>query len=138
MVPCKITMSEGTVGKLQIVPGAKIKPSVTIDLSADVIIGPFAEVREEVMIFTHNHKWGHSRGLRQNIERIERVPLTIGRDAFIGARAILIGVSRIGEGAVIGAGAVVTKDVPDYEIWAGNPSTKIGERRDDSEEYFAS
>lgn len=138
MHPCKITTGEGTAGKLRIGLNAKIKPSVTIDLSADVTIGHFAEVREEVMIFTHNHKWGHSRGLRHNIERIERTSLTIGRDAFIGARAILIGVNRIGEGAVIGAGAVVTKDVPDFEIWAGNPATKIGERRDDSEEYFAS
>ena len=130
MPPFKVTASEGTVGFLSIDPAAKIKPSVTIDLSADVTIFPHAEIQEDVMIFTHKHHWGHSRGLRQAIESIERVPLTIEEDAFIGVRAVLIGVRHIGKGAVIGAGAVVTKDVPDYEIWGGVPATKIGERRD--------
>ena len=138
MPPFKVTASEGTVGFLSIDPTAKIKPSVTIDLSADVTIGPHAEIREEVMIFTHKHHWGHSRGLRQEIETIERVPLTIGEDAFIGVRAVLIGVRHIGKGAVIGAGAVVTKDVSDYEVWGGNPAKQIGERRDDSEKHLTS
>ena len=129
MPACKVTVSEGTVGFLSIDPTAKIKPSVTIDLSANVTIGPHAEIREEVMIFTHKHHWGHSRELRRDIERIEVVPLIIGVDAFIGVRAILIGVSRIGNGAVIGAGAVVTKDVPDFEIWGGVPAKRISIRR---------
>ena len=43
------------------------------------------------------------------------------------ARRSLDGVT-IGNGAVIGAGAVVSKDIPDYEIWGGNPAKKVGER----------
>ncbi len=46
----------------------------------------------------------------------------------IGAGAIILHGVRVGEGAIIGAGAVVTRDVPDYEIWAGVPARKIRER----------
>ena len=49
-------------------------------------------------------------------------------DAWIGYGAIIIAGVRIGRGAIIGAGAVVTKDVPAYEIHAGVPARKIGER----------
>jgi virginiamycin A acetyltransferase len=49
--------------------------------------------------------------------------LEIGHDAWIGERAIITpGCSRVGVGAVIGAGAVVTKDVPDFGVVAGNPA----------------
>jgi len=48
--------------------------------------------------------------------------------AWIGARAILLPGVTIGEGAVVGAGAVVAKDVPPYAIVAGAPARKIGER----------
>lgn len=52
----------------------------------------------------------------------------IGDDAWIGFGAIIIAGVRIGRGAIVGAGAVVTKDVPPYEIHAGIPAQKIGER----------
>ena len=49
--------------------------------------------------------------------------LEIGHDAWIGERVIITpGCSRIGLGAVIGAGAIVTKDVPDFGVVAGNPA----------------
>lgn len=55
--------------------------------------------------------------------------LVVGDDVWLGAGcAILPGVS-IGNGCVIGANSVVTSAVPDYEIWAGIPARKIGERR---------
>lgn len=53
-------------------------------------------------------------------------PLEIDGDVWIGARAIILPhCKRIGHGAIIGAGAVVTKDVPDYAIVAGNPAKII-------------
>lgn len=52
-----------------------------------------------------------------------KTKLTIGDDVWIGRGAyILAHVKKIGTGAVIGAGAVVTKDVPDYAVVAGNPA----------------
>lgn len=50
---------------------------------------------------------------------------TIGNDVWIGLRVVIVSGVRIGNGAIIGAGAVVTKDVPDYAIVAGVPAKLI-------------
>ena len=54
-------------------------------------------------------------------------PVEIANDVFIGARAIILKDGRIGQGAVIGAGAVVTCDVPAFMIGAGNPARVVAE-----------
>jgi acetyltransferase-like isoleucine patch superfamily enzyme len=56
-------------------------------------------------------------------------PIKIGRQVFIGARAIILKGVTIGDRAVVGAGAVVTKDVPADHIAAGNPSSVFPKRR---------
>lgn len=55
----------------------------------------------------------------------------IGNDVWIGAKCLVKGGVTIGDGAVIGMGSVVTKDIPPYEIWAGNPAKFIRKRFDD-------
>ena len=61
--------------------------------------------------------------------RPERPPTTIIEDdVWIGFRATILAGVRIGRGAIVGAGSVVTKDIPPYEIHAGVPAHKIGER----------
>lgn len=52
----------------------------------------------------------------------------IGREAYLGARVIVLGGVRVGRGAVVGAGAVVTKDVPDHAIVGGIPARVLGHR----------
>ncbi len=59
-----------------------------------------------------------------------KTPLHIAGDVWIGARAIILpGCRRIGHGAIVGAGAVVTKDVPDYAVVGGNPARVIKMRK---------
>ncbi|MCI4661253.1 MAG: chloramphenicol acetyltransferase [Neomegalonema sp.] len=55
-------------------------------------------------------------------------PVVIGHDTWIGNGALVMAGRSVGDGAVIGAGAIVTRDVPAYEIWAGNPARKIRDR----------
>jgi serine acetyltransferase len=55
---------------------------------------------------------------------------TIGNDVWIGDCALVKAGVTIGDGAVIGMGSVVTKDIPPYEIWAGNPARRIKVRFD--------
>ena len=44
------------------------------------------------------------------------------KGCFVGTKSIITKTITLGEGSIIGAGSVVTKDVPDYEVWAGNPA----------------
>jgi dTDP-4-amino-4,6-dideoxy-D-glucose acyltransferase len=53
--------------------------------------------------------------------------LVVGNDAYIGARCVIMPVT-IGEGAVIGAGSLVTNDCEPWGIYVGNPARKVGER----------
>lgn len=59
-------------------------------------------------------------------------PVNIGNDVWIAANAQILRGVNVGDGAIIAAGAVVTHDVGPYEIWAGVPAKKIGQRFDDS------
>ena len=54
----------------------------------------------------------------------------IGDRCFIATRALILGGVKIGNECIVGAGAVVTKDVPDYAIVAGSPARVIGDTRD--------
>ena len=54
--------------------------------------------------------------------------IVIGKNSFIGARAMILPGVTIGENAVIGAQSVISKNVPANEIFAGNPALKIGTR----------
>lgn len=68
---------------------------------------------------------------QSEIERTYSKPLIIGNDVWIAAGVqIMRGVS-IGDGAILGGGGIFTKDVPPYEIWAGVPARKIGQRFSD-------
>lgn len=60
----------------------------------------------------------------------EQKKTIIGDDVWIGERVLVKSGVSIGNGAVVGMGSVVTKDIPPYEIWAGNPARKIKDRFD--------
>lgn len=52
----------------------------------------------------------------------------IEEDVFIGCSVIICNAVTIGKGAIVGAGSVVTKDIPPYQVWAGNPARYIKDR----------
>jgi acetyltransferase-like isoleucine patch superfamily enzyme len=52
-------------------------------------------------------------------------PISVGEGAWIGAGAIVLKNVAIGKHAIIGAGSVVTRSVPDFQIWAGVPAKKV-------------
>jgi acetyltransferase-like isoleucine patch superfamily enzyme len=109
-----------------------IEPSVSVDFTDNVTIGEGVTISEQVIIYTHDHYHNKSQTHVQSINKfgIKHSPLIIEDDVYIGARCIILEkCHKISKGAVIGAGSIVTKDVPEYEIWAGNPAKKIGERK---------
>ncbi len=54
--------------------------------------------------------------------------VTIGNEVFIGLNTLIVNPVEIGDGAVLAAGSVVTKDIPAWEIWGGNPAKFIKKR----------
>ena len=56
---------------------------------------------------------------------VKHAPVVIKDGAFIGAHTIVLKGVTIGERSIVGAGSVVTRSIPDYEIWAGNPAKFI-------------
>lgn len=76
----------------------------------DVMMGP------QCMIYTRNHEFSRS-DIPMNQQGIQDFePVIIGNDVWIGARVIILPGVKIGTGCIIGAGSVVTKDIPDYAI----------------------
>ena len=64
-----------------------------------------------------------------NLQPNEAKPIRIGNDVWIGAHAVVLAGVTIGEGAVVGAGAVLKDNVPPYTIVGGVPAKVIGMRK---------
>lgn len=103
-----------------------------------LVVGRYVSVAPGVMFLRRNHLLDalstHAFFMNSRLGVIDRdpmvyEPLLIEHDAWIGARAIITpGCKRIGLGAVVAAGAVVTKDVQDFAIGGGNPARVIRSR----------
>ncbi len=72
----------------------------------------------------------HTNFFKRNFD--EYIHTEIGNDVWIGSKCLIKGGIKIGDGAIIGMGSVVTHNVPAYEIWAGNPAKFIRKRFDDA------
>jgi maltose O-acetyltransferase len=96
---------------------------VFFDCQEQITIGDHAFLGHGVKLLTGGHDYTKFDNERQ-ITRTTK-PITIGRGAWVGSFAIVLGGVTIGEHAVVGAGSVVTKDVPAYEVWASNPAKFI-------------
>lgn len=94
-----------------------------VKIGNDVMMGP------EVYIYTYNHNFARI-DIPMNRQGLEEGrPVIIGDDVWIGSRATILPGVRIGNGVIIGTGAVVTKDVPDYAIVGGNPAKILKYRK---------
>jgi serine O-acetyltransferase len=103
---------------VEIHPGAKIEGGVFIDHGMGVVIGETAEIGGGSTLYQGVTLGGTS------LDRVKRHP-TIGRDVVIGVGAAVLGPIRVGDGARIGGGSVVIKDVPPYATVVGVPAREV-------------
>ena len=102
--------------------GTVINRGTRLDTRGYITIGCHVSISEEVIILTADHDINTS----EFKGRIK--PVTIGDRVFIGTRAMILPGCTIGDGAVIAAGAVLTKSAPPFSVWAGVPARQISRR----------
>jgi len=106
--------------RAQIGGNSRIDHDVTI--GNDVLMGP------DVVMISGGHAF-ETPDLPINQQgSIERRPIVIGNDVWIGTRVIVMPGVEIGDGAVIGAGSIVTKNIPPYSVAIGAPAKVIRRR----------
>lgn len=103
---------------IEIHPGAKIGRRFFIDHGMGVVIGETAEIGDDVLMYKGVVLGGTS------LEEKKRHP-TLGNNVVVGTDAVVLGAINIGDGATIGAGSVVIKDVPPDATAVGVPG-RIG------------
>ena len=91
-----------------------------------VVINSNAIIKKNVLIL-HEVTLGGNFGKKKEIEGIVTSAPVIGRNVVIGAGAKILGPVKIGDYSIIGAGSIVTKDIPQKVIVAGNPAVIIRE-----------
>lgn len=117
--PARIKIGEGTI----------IGDNVFLDGRDFLTIGNHVDIASQVLVYNSEHDI--------NSEDFSAIsaPVKIGDYVFIGPRAIILPGVNIGRGAVIAAGAVVTKDVEEFKIVGGVPADVIGERKNKDLHY---
>lgn len=93
---------------------------VNCEMAPQVTIGQNVMMGPECLFYTRQHRFNKETKKFEGYEECK--PIVIEDDVWIGRRVIVMGGVTIGQGAIIGAGAVVTKDVPPYCLAAGNPA----------------
>lgn len=102
--------------------GVNCKIQRNVKIGNDVMMG------EDVIIITNTHKFDDC-NIPMRIQGSKILPVTIEDDIWIGSRVFILPGVKIGKGSIIGAGAVVTKDVPEYSIIGGIPAKLIRSRK---------
>ena len=102
---------------------------VVLDGRASLNIGNHVDIASEFMIYNSEHDVND-----ENFKAIN-APVTVEDYVFIGPRAIILPGVTIKKGAVVGAGAVVTKDVEEFVIVGGVPAKPIGQRQNKNPNY---
>jgi putative colanic acid biosynthesis acetyltransferase WcaF len=86
-------------------------------------LGAGATLAQGAYLCTGTHDFDHPH------TPLKTAAISVGADAFIGLRAIVLPGVHVGAGCVIGAGAVVSRDTDAWGVYAGNPARRVGERK---------
>ncbi len=118
-------------GRVSIGRGTYGRPTVRLFRETDALtIGRYCSIGPDVVFIAggeHDLTLPttypfRSKTIGRDVDGISRGPITIGNDVWIGAQATILSGVTIGDGAVIGARSVVTRDVPAFGVAVGNPA----------------
>lgn len=116
-VPTQISLGDNVT----INTGSIIAGDGGVNIGDNVLIGPY------VQIYSLNHVYrDSSRSIRS--QGYELASISIGNDVWIGGHAVVLAGATIGDGAVVAAGSVVTRNVEPYAVVGGVPARLLGRR----------
>ena len=112
---------------IEIHPNAKIGKNLFIDHGMGVVIGETSEIGDNVTIYHNVTLGGIAPSINANDQRnVKRHPI-LEDNVVVGSGAQILGPVVIGKNSLIGANAVVTKNVPEKSIMVGIPATRVGD-----------
>ena len=116
-----------TFGSL-IVIGDRSGIGVDCELHGEIYIGNDVMMAPECVFYTSNHETGRIDIPMNQQGRTLPKPITIGNDVWIGRRVMIMPGVNVGDGCILAAGTVVTKNLPPYSIAGGVPAKVLGTR----------
>ena len=96
------------------------------NINTGIQIGEWCNIASGCKFIDHDH--GIAKDNWIGPQESVKAPIVLQDDVWLGVNAVVLKGVQIGQGAVVAAGAVVTKSIPDYEIWGGVPARKLGAR----------
>ena len=84
-----------------------------------------AHLAQFVSLVAANHSTSLNDTVNWDIHELSKIGIVIGRNAWIGANVVILPGTCIGDNSVIGAGSIVTRSIPSFQVWAGNPAKFI-------------
>ncbi len=111
--------------RISIGDGTNIQPYVHIGAAESVNIGRGVLVASAVYISDHDHDWSDPADPVIANSRVVAAPVEIGDFAWLGERVIVLKGVRIGAHSIIGAGSIVTRDIPPYVVAVGAPARVV-------------
>lgn len=124
-----IWMGENSEGSIEIGQGVYVGPYAFLGTSGHrLIIGENTMIGSHSYIITVNHRTAR-KDIPYVLQGYEGEDVTIGKNVWIGCHVTILPGVTIGDHAIIGAGAVVTKTVPAGETWVGVPAHRVKEPR---------
>jgi acetyltransferase-like isoleucine patch superfamily enzyme len=97
------------------------------NITDKITIGENCLIASGCKFIDHSHGFKYGQVIK--IQKSSKKAINIGSDVWLGCNVIVLKGVNIGNGAVVAAGAVVTKSIPENEIWAGVPAKKISIRK---------
>lgn len=125
---CTIAADAFVHGPVVLGKNVSLNARVSLDGgAAGILIGDDTRIATGAAIYAFDHGMAPDRPVRS--QPVKSRGISIGRDVWIGANAGITDGVTIGDHAVVGMGAVVTRDVPEWAIVGGSPARVIGDRR---------
>lgn len=130
----KNVVLDAKVGWISIGKRVHISPNCLISGAGGVRIGDYVGLSSSAMVYSHSEAVVDGKRMSgpmvpEEMKGMKTAPVIIEKDAFLGTYAVVLPGVKLGEGAVLGALSIATRDIPAWTIAVGSPAKSVGNRK---------